>query len=313
MSFRLRVAAPLFVFVAGVGAASAVPATPTSVRPAKLAAAAPEPAAPGEAFPLASENARLDRRLETALRARGWGDLLDRGDLAVSLVDLSGSRVRYAGINDDRMIYAASLPKIAILLGAFDAIERGALQWTPGLRSRLVDMIRVSNNAAATSVLDQVGFAAVADAVKQLPYRLYEPQAGGLWVGKAYGRNEYWRRDPVGNTSHGATARQAARFFVLLQKGMLVSPEASARMKEILGDPGINHKFVRGLSDHEGVQIYRKSGTWRDYHCDAALIEDGDRTYVAVGLTRHPDGARILERLIVTLDGLVKAPTAPLD
>ena len=144
-----------------------------------------------------------------------------------------------------------------------------------------------------TSVLDQVGFEAVAEAVRQMPYRLYEPRDGGLWVGKAYGRNDYWRRDPVGNTSHGATARQAARVFVLLQKGMLVSPEASARMKAILGDPGISHKFVRGLRDREGVKIYRKSGTWHDYHSDAALIEDGDRTYVAVGLTRHPDGARI--------------------
>ena len=287
-----------------------MPAPVEAPRPLKPA---PEPAAPREAFPLARENADLDRRLESSLRARGWGDLLDRGDLAVSLVDLSDEKVRYAGINDDRMIYAASLPKIAILLGAFDALERGALQWTPGLRGQLVDMIRVSNNAAATSVLNQVGFEAVANAVQQMPHRLYEPEDGGLWVGKAYGRNDYWRRDPVGNTSHGATARQAARFFVLLQKGLLVSPEASARMKAILGDPGINHKFVRGLSDHEGVEIYRKSGTWHDYHCDAALIEDGDRTYVAVGLTRHPNGARILENLIVELDGLVKEPSATLD
>ncbi len=316
MSRRLRAAAPLFVFAASVGVAGAVPATPATplrVLARSTSTTLAEPAAGREAFPLARENAGLERRLEAALLERGWGDLLERGDLAVSLVDLSRDQVRYAGINDDRMIYAASLPKIAILLGAFDAIERGALQWTPGLRGELVDMIRVSNNAAATSVLDQVGFAAVANAVQQMPHRLYEPQDGGLWVGKAYGRDDYWRRDPVANTSHGATARQAARFFVLLEKGMLVSPQASARMKAILGDPGIHHKFVRGLSDRDGVEIYRKSGTWQDHHCDAALIEDGDRTYVAVGLTRHPDGARILERLIVTLDGLVKAPTTSLD
>jgi beta-lactamase class A len=189
-------------------------------------------------------------------------------------------------------------------------VDRGELQWTPGLRSQLVDMIRVSSNTAATAVLDQVGFAQVARAVQQAPYRLYDPVDGGLWVGKAYGRNDYWQRDPVGNTSHGATARQAARFFVLLQKGLLVSPQASSRMKEILGDPGISHKFVRGLSGHPAAQIYRKSGTWRDYHADAALIEEGDRAYVAVGLARHPDGARILEQLIVTLDSLVPSPTA---
>lgn len=67
-------------------------------------------------------------------------------------------------------------------------------------------------------------------------------------MGKVYGENDYRRRDPIG-TSHGATARQAARFSVLLEKGLPVSPEASAQMKEILGDPGISHKFVRGLGD----------------------------------------------------------------
>ena len=82
---------------------------------------------------------------------------------------------------------------------------------------------------------------------------------------------------------------------------------------EKMKNPGISHKFVRGLSGRAGVEIYRKSGTWHEYHCDAALIDDGDRTYVAVGLTRHPDGARILERLIVTLDGLVAEPTAARD
>jgi beta-lactamase class A len=295
-----------------VGAAlAATVAGPAAARPApaRLIPMTVEPVlAPAAAFPLEQENANLDRRLEGALRAQGWGDLLASGSLAVSLVDLSSEQLRYAGINDDTMVYAASLPKIAILLGAFDALERGALTWSPALREELVDMIRVSSNTAATAVLHRVGFAQVAQAVQQQPYRLYEPEDGGLWVGKAYGENDYWRRDPVGNTSHGATARQAARFFVLLEKGMLVSRDASARMKDILGDPGIRHKFVRGLGDREGLEIYRKSGTWRDYHADAALIEDGDRTYVAVGLACHPDGARILERLIVTLDGLVGQP-----
>ncbi len=109
----------------------------------------------------------------------------------------------------------------------------------------------------------------------------------------------------MANTSHGATARQAARFFVLLDKGMLVSPAASASMKAILSNPGISHKFVRGLSSHDEARVYRKSGTWRDFHADAALVEDGDRKWVAVGLTRHPQGSRMLEELIVVLDELV--------
>lgn len=279
------------------------------VRAASVASARLEGATTTIAYPLRNHDATLDGQLERVLRARGWDRLVAQGDLAVALVDLSSAPMRYAGVNDDRMIYAASLPKIAILLGAFDALEDGRLQWSPALRDELVDMIRVSSNTAATAVLQKVGFESIARALRQSPYRLFEPERGGLWVGKAYGRDDYWRRDPVANTSHGATARQAARFFVLLQKGMLVSPEASEQMKEILGDPGIHHKFVKGLGPHD-VDIYRKSGTWRDFHSDAALVEDHGRTYVAVGLARHANGSRLLEELIVELDGLIHAAPA---
>ena len=58
-------------------------------------------------------------------------------------------------------------------------------------------------------------------------------RSGGLWVGKAYGKNSYWRRDPIGQQTHGATARQAARFFVLMQRGQLLSRQSSLAMKEI--------------------------------------------------------------------------------
>jgi beta-lactamase class A len=283
----------------------ALASTPSAAEPwgavQPVAGPTPEPVP----FPLDFETPALERDLESALRAQGWGDLMQAGDLAVALVDLSGGNVRYAGVNDDRMIYAASLPKIAILLGAFDALDRGTMQWTPELRGQLTDMIRVSSNSAATAVLDKVGFESIARSVQESPHAFYEPGVGGLWVGKAYGRNDYWQRDPVANTSHGATARQAARFFVLLEKGMLVSPGASARMKDILGNPGIKHKFVRGLASHDEATVYRKSGTWRDFHADAALVEDGDRKWVAVGLTRHPEGSRVLEELIVVLDDLV--------
>ena len=71
--------------------------------------------------------------------------------------------------------------------------------------------------------------------------RFYDPaQNGGLWLGKAYGGpNDYWKRDPLHNLSHGATTMAVARFFLLLQQGRLVSPEYSAEMKEILSKPDI--------------------------------------------------------------------------
>ena len=57
--------------------------------------------------------------------------------MAISLVDLSDlGNAEFADVNGNEMMYAASLPKIAILLAAMDAIEKGELQETPEVEIR---------------------------------------------------------------------------------------------------------------------------------------------------------------------------------
>jgi len=167
-------------------------------------------------------------------------------------------------------------------------------------------MIRYSSNEDASRAIQTVGFDYISKVLTSAKYRLYDPaQNGGLWLGKAYGGpSDYWKRDPLHNLSHGATTLQVARFFMMLEEGRLVSPEYSAEMKEILGNPGIHHKFVKGL-DGTGSEIYRKSGTWSKYHADGALIKHGDKTYIAVALMEDPHGAEIFPRLIQKLDALI--------
>ena len=69
----------------------------------------------------------------------------------VDITDLQHPKV--AGVNPDVMLYAASLPKIAILLGAFVKIERGELPLNDETRAELTRMIRKSSNKDATAVL----------------------------------------------------------------------------------------------------------------------------------------------------------------
>jgi beta-lactamase class A len=76
----------------------------------------------------------------------------------VDITDLQQPMV--AGINADEMMYAASLPKIAILLGAFVQIENGKMVLDETTRTALTRMIRNSSNKAATAMLQQVGAAA---------------------------------------------------------------------------------------------------------------------------------------------------------
>ena len=256
----------------------------------------------------------LQRGLDQVLAESRYRALRDERRLSVALVDITDpSRLVYAGVEDDRMRYAASLPKIAILAGVFDQIERGNLEYTPELRGKMERMIRNSDNAISSELIRLVGFQNIARTLQDPRHQLYDRRrGGGLWVGRGFGGLGVWRRDPIANTSHGATARQVARFFVMVERGELVSPWASEEMKEILSDPAIHHKFVLGLEQARPRSvIYRKSGTWQNYHADAAIVERDGRTYIAVVLLESPtrSSGGVLASLIVRMDQLIfRAP-----
>jgi beta-lactamase class A len=256
----------------------------------------------------------LQKGLEQCLISLNLKKATNHKSLSIVLVDITDpSSPRMAYVNPNEMMYAASLPKIAILLGAFERISNGEMNLDKKTRQMLANMIRNSSNRAATAILNRVGKAYLASLLQSSRYRLYDPKKnGGLWVGKEYSKTGTWKRDPIHNLSHGATALQVARFYYMLQTGRLVSPELSRQMKSILANPAIEHKFVKGLkSVHPDSRIYRKSGTWKQYHSDSAIIEHDGRRYIAVALAKSPLGGKWLSDLIVALDDLIfkSAPT----
>jgi len=253
----------------------------------------------------------LQKGLEYCLTSLKLDTAAARKSLSIALVDITNPATpRHAYINPNEMMYAASLPKIAILLGAFERIAEGGMTLNAETQNKLDRMIRNSSNRAATEMLNRVGKSYLADLLQSPRYRLYDKEKnGGLWVGKEYSKNRVWKRDPLHNLSHGATALQVARFYYMLQTGQLVSPELSRKMKTILADPAIEHKFVKGLKAvHPDSRIYRKSGTWRQYHSDSAIIEHDDRRYIAVALAKSPNGGKWLRDLIVAMDDLIFKP-----
>lgn len=249
----------------------------------------------------------LQMRLESVLANLGLIPATERKELSVALADITDlKRPRVAAVNGYHMVYAASLPKLAILLGAFKEVEAGTITLDGETRRALTDMIRISSNEAASEMLRRVGPQAVADILQAPDCRLYDPSVnGGLWCGKEYGKAKAWRRDPLHDLSHGATALQTARFYYLLETHQLVSPELSREMKAILANPGVHHKFVKGLASRQGIKIYRKSGTWKKWHADSAMVEHGAHKYIVVGLAAHPEGGQWLERLIAPLHDLI--------
>lgn len=253
----------------------------------------------------------LQRGLEASLVELGLAGAARSHHLAVALVDVTDvAHPRVAAVNGDHMMYAASLPKIAVLLAAFERIAEGALTLDAETEASLTRMIRVSSDADAALMMQRVGKPFIAEVLQRPRYRLYDPsRGGGLWAGKDYAQAGLWRRDPLRNLSHAATAMQVARFYYLLETGQLVSPEASRKMREILGAPGLDHKFVAGLGAiAPEARLYRKSGTWAEWHSDSAIVEHGGRKYIAVALAESPEGGLWMRELIVALDRLILEP-----
>ena len=240
----------------------------------------------------------LQKKLNNLIIQEKLAEETRRGELALTLLILSDSQnPRLAQINGNKMMYAASLPKIVILLGAAVAIDEGRLELDNETRQDIHQMIRRSCNDCSNRMIKRVGEENLIEIVQSPRFQFYDNQAGGLWLGKAFGPNLAWKRDPRLNLSHAATTFQTARFYCGLDRGTLVSPEQNQLMMDAMSRPGINHKFVKGLKSYKDIEIFRKSGTWTTWHADSALVRSGDVTYVIVGLAHSPFGGRWLEQL----------------
>lgn len=247
--------------------------------------------------------------LENRLRRNGtWASLIRNKKLAIGVVDLRSDPPRFARVNGDVMMYAASLPKIAILLSAYVAFEDGTLKETDAIHQDLTAMIRVSSNAAATRLIDKIGMRRIQATLKDPRYDFYDVKhGGGLWVGKRYASSGPRQGDPLYNISHGATVTQVCRFFYLLASRRLISEARSEQMLEDLADPELHHKFVSQLDKRApAARVFRKSGTWRKWHSDAILVEGPRwRDYILVALVESESGESIIRQVLPAVEELL--------
>jgi beta-lactamase class A len=270
-----------------------------------LACASTQPAKP---FVLDYEtpvDARLQKQLEAIdAKLRATYDITTE-QAAVGVLDLRRGRV--AMIHPDRIEYAASIPKVGILLAYFQLHPEAATSLDPQTRHELGLMAKASSNEMAAKFSREMGLREIQQVLNS--YGFYDAQhGGGIWVGKHYGPNSERIGDPVADHSHAATVRQLLRFWLLLDQGKLISPEASRTMREIFASPDIphdDHKFVKGLAGRD-VQIIRKWGSWEEWLGDSATITGTNRRYILVALTKHPKGDEYLVDLSRAVDDVMR-------
>jgi beta-lactamase class A len=242
-----------------------------------------------------------DKLIAGLNKNKKWKRLIEQKKMAVGLVDLQDPlSVKYARVNGNVMMYAASLPKIGILLAAEDALEKGELEDSEEIQSDLRLMISKSDNEASTRMIDRLGYDKIEAVLTDPLYDLYdEDYGGGLWVGKRYAKTGARHPEPMKGLSHAATVSQVCRYYYLLAYGKLVSFDRSKIMLDLMVDPKLHHKFVNTLEQvAPRAKLFRKSGTWKNFHTDSVLVWGPDRRYILVALIEDADGEKICRDLV---------------
>lgn len=258
--------------------------------------------------------ARADAALQVALdridATLGAALGIPATDRRAGVLDLDDGR--FGLVRGDDEMYGASVPKIGILLGWFDAHPDFEARLAPGpdgapseVRRGLELMIKRSDNDQAARFSRDVGLTRLRALYTSERYRLYDPsRGGGLWSGKHYGADAPRVGDPLRDLSHAATARQVLRYYWMLEHGELVSEAASRAMRAVFAAPALDAHptaFVAGLRGRN-AGVIRKNGRWEDWHLDTAVIEHRGRRYALAGLAHHPRGLEYLEGLARELD-----------
>ena len=270
----------------------------------------------GQWLPLEQrQDAELQANLTRTLRQRSlWQCLLADDKMAVGLVDLSNPRSpRFAQVNGNSMMYAASIPKIAILLAAFQGFEDRTLPQTPQIMLDINDMIRESSNAAAAHIIARLGLPKIESLLLSPRYRFYDPKkGGGIWVGYTFSPGGELRPDPLKDLYLAASATQVCRFYYELAYGRLINPRRSLQMLQVLSNPGLHDKFVSVLEQSISPdRIFRKNGTFRTTHCDSVLVwGEGWRRYILVGLVENAQGEQILKELVPVAEQVLRQTQA---
>lgn len=261
-------------------------------------------------------DAPLDAELQTALESidQRIGEELGipPADRAFGVLDLTD--LHLAMIQPDVMFYAASVPKICIVMAYFATHPEAVADLDPEVERELQHVIKRSDNQLAAKYSQMVGLDTIQEMLQSKRYRFYDQEhGGGFWCGKHYGIAQPRLADPVHDHSHAATVRQCLRYYLMLEQGRLVSAAACARLKRIFAAPDLefhNQSFVLGLNGRD-LTIIRKSGMWEDWHLDTARIQHGERVYLLAGMVRHPMGREYLAQMATAVDEALCGPPQP--
>jgi beta-lactamase class A len=237
------------------------------------------------------------------------------------------------GLREDERVRTASTIKLAVMVEAFDRVERGELGWdhpltltaasrvggsgilgefAPGLRLTLQDamrlMIVISDNTATNLVIDHL----TADAVNARMDALGFPKTRLMRKVMGGGDSEAGADPALKRYGLGvSTPREMATLIEKIERGEVVSKAASAEMIQVLKRQQSHFGLGRTLRD---VEIADKTGALDALRSDVAIVySNSGRIAMAITIDDMPEvdwtvdnpGLLLMSKLSLALvDGL---------
>lgn len=276
---------------------------------------------------------------------------LARADLRASVLDLTDPEApRLAQWEGTRPIYPASVVKFVYLMAAYAFREQGRLAIDADLDRHLGEMIRVSSNQATQRVFERVTGAEPGPELPPEEYARFREQrlAVERWLqglgiddlhtvnptydggGDISGREEQFLRDasvpgalPGFGTDFknrtGMTANGTAELLALLARGLALSPEDTATVRERMKRDSRQQRHLAariagGAERVGGLEVHAKSGTWGPIYADAGLVRASSGREFAVAVFtqgRPPYRGDFIADLTEALARRLLVPAAP--
>ena len=249
-------------------------AAPAAAAPKKPANAAARPAEPAEPGGGAAQN--FEERLENYLKGLRRQGLVKADErTAWSVYDLADDSA-LAGVNEEMSMQSASLIKPLIALAYFHEVAAGNREYTDTARRQMEEMIRASDNAAASWFMRLLGGPA---AVQRILKANYGAMLRDIELVEYIPVNGHTYRNK-------ASVRDYGGYLHALWDDKL---PYSAEMKRIMGLPKRNRLYTgtRGIPDD--TEVYDKTGTTSRLCGDMGILvakrSDGARfPYIVIGL-----------------------------
>ena len=285
---------------------------------------------------------RFETKKEVTTLSGRWRQLAaQQNDLKVSAFMLVLDDGRYAELNPDTALPAASSIKTPILLTTLELLDSGSLRWnepltltkqvvgggagwmaTKPLGTRFpthevaTEMIRISDNTATNLLIERAGGKEVVNT-----------RFNALGLSATEVNN--WLPDLQGtNTS---SARDLARAIALVDTGKALSTRSRDLFREVMGTSVTNRLLpgglLKGLGGEQGrpdaslmikgYRVYNKTGDIGIAYADAGLIElpDGSRAVAAFmvqGPFNDPRSTELIRSMAAAMAPALKPKPVPL-